>query len=293
MRQDLECEYRIVWPDASIHWVDSLARFYYNAQGQPTRMVGVLYDITDRKQAQAALQKSKEQLQTAIAELTRSNQELEQFAYAASHDLQEPLRKINSFAELLAHDYRQQLDQIADKYIDYITDGASRMQALIEDLLLYSRAGRQELNKQPTDLNTVVSQVIIDLGFAIADNNAIITTTSLPTLSANPVQMAQLLQNLIANAIKFRRESPPEIHIAAALQKEKWLISVQDNGIGIKLEYTERIFAIFQRLHSRSRYPGNGIGLALCRKIVERHGGDIWLESEPGKGTIFYFTIPA
>ncbi len=291
-RQDLECEYRVVWPDGSIHWVDSLGRFYYNSQGQPTRMVGVLYDISDRKIAQAALQKSQEQLQTAIAELTRSNKDLEQFAYAASHDLQEPLRKINSFAELLAHDYRQQLDDIADKYIDYITDGASRMQALIEDLLLYSRVGRQELNKQPTDLNTVVSQVIIDLSFAIAENNAIITTTPLPTLPANPVQMSQLLQNLIANGIKFRRDCPPEIHIAATLQQEKWLISVQDNGIGIKPEYTERIFAIFQRLHSRSRYPGNGIGLALCRKIVERHGGDIWLKSEPGKGTIFYFTIP-
>ncbi|MFB2975503.1 PAS domain-containing protein [Microseira sp. BLCC-F43] len=292
-RQDLECEYRVVWPDGSIHWVDSLGRFYYNALGQPTRMVGVLYDISDRKQAQEALHNSQEQLQTAIAELTRSNKELEQFAYAASHDLQEPLRKINSFAELLAHDYRQQLDEIADKYIDYITDGATRMQALIEDLLIYSRVGRQELNKQPTDLNTVVSQVIIDLSFVIAENNAIITTTPLPTLSANPVQMAQLLQNLIANGIKFRRDCPPEIHIAATLQKQQWLISVQDNGIGIKPEYIERIFAIFQRLHSRSHYPGNGIGLALCRKIVERHGGQIWLESEPGKGTIFYFTIPA
>lgn len=292
-RQDMECEYRVVWPDGSIHWVDSLGRFYYNALGEPTRMVGVLYDITDRKQAQEALEDSQKQLQSAIAELTRSNQELEQFAYAASHDLQEPLRKINSFAELLAHDYRQQLDEVADKYIYYITDGASRMQALIEDLLIYSRVGRQQLNKQPTDLNTVVSQVIIDLSFAIAENNATITTTALPTLPANPVQMAQLLQNLIANSIKFRRDCPPEIHISAKLQKEQWLISVQDNGIGIKPEYSERIFAIFQRLHSRSRYPGNGIGLALCRKIVERHGGQIWLESEPGKGTNFYFTIPA
>lgn len=291
-RQNFECEYRVVWPDGSIHWVAALGRFDYDAVEQPTRMVGVLYEISDRKQAQEALQNSQEQLKSAIAELTRSNKELEQFAYAASHDLQEPLRKINSFAELLAQDYREQLDAIADKYINYITDGASRMQALIEDLLIYSRAGGQELNKQPTDLNAVVSQALVDLSFAIAENNAIITTTPLPTLPANPVQMAQLFQNLIANAIKFRRDCPPEIHITATLEKKQWLISVQDNGIGIKPEYIERIFDIFQRLHSRSRYAGNGIGLALCRKIVERHGGKIWVQSELGKGTIFYFIIP-
>lgn len=248
--------------------------------------VGVIVtEITERKQAE-------EKIKAANNELARSNQELANFAYVASHDLQEPLRKIKSFTELLAGAYRGQLDEKADKYINYITDGTSRMQGLINDLLTYSRVGRIELNKQPTNLNLVLDQVKTDLSVVIAENNAIITATSLPTVQANPVQMAQLFQNLIANSIKFRGETSPKIHISSQLQQEKWLISIQDNGIGIKPEYSERIFVIFQRLHSRSQYPGTGIGLAICRKVVERHGGEIWVKSELGKGTIFYLTIP-
>ncbi|MFB8787407.1 MAG: PAS domain S-box protein [Potamolinea sp.] len=245
----------------------------------------ILTEITERKQAE-------EKIKAANIDLARSNQELENFAYVASHDLQEPLRKIKSFTELLAGDYRGQLNENADKYINYITDGTSRMQALINDLLTYSRVGRIELNKQPTDLNLVLDEVQTDLSVVIAENNAIITTTPLPTVQANPVQMAQLFQNLIANSIKFRTETSPKIQINAQLQQEKWLISIQDNGIGIKPEYSERIFVIFQRLHNRSKYPGTGIGLAICRKIVERHGGEIWMKSELGKGTIFYLTLP-
>ncbi|MEB3180300.1 MAG: PAS domain S-box protein [Nostocaceae cyanobacterium] len=238
------------------------------------------------------LKRTEKEIKAANAELTRSNQELENFAYVASHDLQEPLRKINSFADLLAESYGGELGERGDRYINYITDGVTRMKALIQDLLLYSRVGRLELKKQPTDLNAVLSQVKADLSLAIAQSNAVITASVLPTVEANPIQMGQLLQNLLANGIKFTRDIPPEIHIAAELHLTEWLISIRDNGIGIKPEYTEQIFVIFQRLHSRNKYPGTGIGLAVCRKIIERHGGKIWVESEPGKGSIFYFTLP-
>jgi PAS domain S-box-containing protein len=271
-------------PGVKRDWLISYFPIFANEQ-KAVAVGVILTEITQRKQAE-------EKIQAANTDLARSNQELENFAYVASHDLQEPLRKIKSFTELLAEDYRGQLDEKADKYINYITDGTSRMQALISDLLAYSRVGRIELKKQPTNLNTILSQVKTDLSVAIAENNASITATSLPTVSANPVQMGQLFQNLIANSIKFRGESSPKIHLNAQLQEQKWLISIQDNGIGIKSEYSERIFVIFQRLHNRSKYPGTGIGLAICRKIVERHGGEIWLESELGKGTIFYFTLP-
>jgi PAS domain S-box-containing protein len=258
----------------------------FDHQHKVTAIGVIITEITELKQIE-------QELKTANAELIRSNQELEHFAYVASHDLQEPLRKINSFAELLAECYRGQLDERGERYINYITDGATRMQTLINDLLLYSRVGRVELNKQPTDLNAILSQVQIDLSVAINESNTVITATQLPTVQANPTQMGQLLQNLIANSIKFRGNANPEIQISAQLQQQQWLICVQDNGIGIKSEYSERIFVIFQRLHSRGKYPGTGIGLAVCRKIVERHGGKIWVESEPGKGAIFYFTLPA
>jgi len=271
-------------PGVKRDWLISYFPIFENEQ--KVVAVGViLTEITERKQAE-------EKIKAANIDLARSNKELENFAYVASHDLQEPLRKIKSFTELLARDYRGQLNENADKYINYITDGTSRMQALINDLLTYSRVGRIELNKQPTNLNLVLDQVKTDLSVVIAENNAIITATSLPTVQANPVQMAQLFQNLIANSIKFRGENSPKIHISSQLQQEKWLISIQDNGIGIKPEYSERIFVIFQRLHSRSQYPGTGIGLAICRKVVERHGGEIWVKSELGKATIFYLTLP-
>ena len=240
----------------------------------------------------AELQQSEQQLRQANVELKRSNEELEQFAYIASHDLQEPLRKIKSFIELLVEDYGNQLDAAADKYIGYIVDGATRMEKMINDLLIYSRVGSRELVLELTDLNVVLAQTLVDLDIAIAENHAAIATDFLPTVPANPQQMQQLFQNLIANAIKFRSEAPPEIRIQAKLQQREWLISVQDNGIGIKPKYAERIFTIFQRLHGRDKYPGTGIGLAICRKIVDRHQGRIWVESELGRGATFYFTLP-
>ena len=206
--------------------------------------------------------------------------------------MQEPLRKIRSFIELLVEDYGDRLDAAANKYLSYIVDGATRMERMINDLLTYSRVGSRELALEPTDLNIVLEQTLADLGIAIAESHAAIATNFLPTVPANPQQMGQLFQNLIANALKFRSEALPEIRIDAELQQSEWLISVQDNGIGIKPKYAERIFTIFQRLHGREKYPGTGIGLAICRKIVDRHQGRIWVESELGKGATFYFTLP-
>ncbi|MEQ8957721.1 MAG: PAS domain S-box protein, partial [Coleofasciculus sp. C2-GNP5-27] len=248
-------------------------------------ILSLVQDQTERKQAEEQLQQLNQQLQ-------RSNQELEQFAYVASHDLREPLRKIRSYSDLLVKRYQGQLDERADKYISYITDSVIRMQALITDLLTYSRVSRNELVLDPTDLDQILQQTLTDLSPAIEENQAIINTTPLPIVQANSLQIGQVLQNLIANAIKFRREQPPRIDIKADCQDDCWQISIQDNGIGIDPSYSDRIFAIFQRLHYREEYPGTGIGLAICQKIVERHGGKIWVESELGQGSTFYFTLP-
>ena len=206
--------------------------------------------------------------------------------------MREPLRKIKSYTDLLVKRYQGQLDDRADKYITYITDGTARMQTLITDLLTYSRVARGELSLKPTDLRAVLNQTLSDLTIAIQESNAVITADSLPTLRANPSQMGQLLQNLIANAIKFRCEQSPQIQIKAVPHHQSWKISVQDNGIGIEPQYAERIFVIFQRLHTKDKYPGTGIGLAICKSIVERHSGRIWVESEPGRGTTISFTLP-
>ncbi|MEQ9001444.1 MAG: PAS domain S-box protein [Coleofasciculus sp. B1-GNL1-01] len=248
-------------------------------------ILSLVQDQTERKH-------SEEQLQQLNQQLQRSNQELEQFAYVASHDLREPLRKIRSYSDLLVKRYQGQLDERADKYINYITDSVIRMQALITDLLTYSRVSRNELVLEPTDLGEILQQTLMDLSPAIEENHAIINTTLLPIVQANPLQIGQVLQNLIANAIKFCREQPPRIDIKADCQDNFWQISIQDNGIGIDPNYSDRIFAIFQRLHYREEYPGTGIGLAICQKIVERHGGKIWVESEFGQGSTFYFTLP-
>lgn len=232
-------------------------------------------------------------LNLRVQELARSNQDLEHFAYVASHDLREPLRKIKSFIELLAEDYRGQLDPTADKYINYIARGAERMQALISDLLTYSRVGKGELVLGPTDLNLLLERVKTDLSLIIEENNATIVGDFLPIVEANPQLLDRVLQNLIANSLKFRSEADPIIKISARQQNGEWLISVCDNGIGIHPKYQERIFVIFQRLHGREKYPGTGLGLAICQKIIQRHGGRIWVESEPGKGSTFYFTLAA
>lgn len=224
-------------------------------------------------------------------ELARSNAELQQFAYIASHDLQEPLRMITSYLQLLERRYTDKLDESANDFIEYAVDGATRMKTLINDLLTYSRVETRGKPFEQIDCNEIVEQAIANLKLAIEENHAIVTSDPLPLIMADRTQMTQLFQNLISNAVKFRRAETPRIHISAELQPEKWLFRVQDNGIGIEEQYVDRIFVIFQRLHNRTEYPGTGIGLAICKKIVERHGGKIWVESQLGKGATFCFTI--
>jgi light-regulated signal transduction histidine kinase (bacteriophytochrome) len=248
-------------------------------------VLSVMRDITARKEAEEGLRQAKE-------ELERSNAELEQFAYIASHDLQEPLRMVSSYTQLLARRYQGKLDADADDFIGFAVDGANRMQRLIQDLLTYSRVNTRGRPFAPTDCNEVLAQVKLNLSLAIEENGATIRYDKLPTILADDGQLIQLFQNLIGNAIKFHGEEPPRIEVSARQTEGEWLFSVADNGIGMEPQYHERIFVIFQRLHGRSSYPGTGIGLAVSKRIVGRHGGRIWVESAPGEGSTFYFTIP-
>ena len=233
-----------------------------------------------------------EEQKKAQEELVRSNRELEQFAYIASHDLQEPLRMVSSYLQLLERRYADRLDQDAKDFIDFAVDGARRMRQLINDLLTYSRVGTRAKQFAPTDCNEIVTQTVNNLTVAIQETDAHITCDDLPTVVADETQILQLFQNLMGNAIKFHGDRPPRIHIGVEERDGVWVFSVQDNGIGIRPRDSERIFRIFQRLHGREEYEGTGIGLAVCKKIVERHGGWIWVESEPGQGSTFTFTLP-
>lgn len=241
-------------------------------------------DVTERRQAEETLQQQAE-------ELARSNKELEQFAYVASHDLQEPLRIISSYVQLLARRYRGRLDQEADEFIGFAVEGANRMKTLINDLLAFSRVGTRGKEFAAVDMEAIFERAIGDLALAIEESRTTVTHDPLPHVLADDTQMTQLLQNLIANAIKFHGPELPLVHVGAWRQEDQWLLFVRDNGIGIDPQYNERIFILFQRLHHRDEYPGTGIGLAICRKIVERHGGRIWVESAPGQGATFYFTL--
>jgi predicted ATPase/signal transduction histidine kinase/tRNA A-37 threonylcarbamoyl transferase component Bud32 len=240
----------------------------------------------------AELSEANEQLEQLTDELKRSNQDLEQFAYIASHDLQEPLRAVASYTQMLAKRYQGRLDEKADLYISFAVDGATRMQQLIKDLLAYSRIGRNQLKLQPTDCNAVVNKVLKDLQLSIAENQAKIIVSPLPTLLIDTSQITLLFQNLISNAIKYRGEASPQVDISAQQQNSGWLFKIQDNGIGVAPEYAEQIFGIFQRLHTSDEYPGTGLGLAICKRIVERHGGHIWVESQLGTGAMFCFELP-
>lgn len=245
----------------------------------------------DLKAANTHLSLELEERRRAEGELARSNAELEQFAYVASHDLQEPLRMVASFTQLLARRYRGKLDADADEFIGFAVDGATRMQRLLNDLLAYSRVGTRSKPFAAIDCNSVLSDALANLKPAIEESGAVITHEPLPIVRGDEVQLIQLFQNLIANAVKFHGQEPLQVHISAKLQDGDGVFAVRDNGIGIAPEHQRRIFLIFQRLHHRSEYPGTGIGLALCQRIVERHGGRIWVESEVGKGSTFYFTI--
>jgi len=242
-------------------------------------------ELGERRQAEQKLERT-------LIDLERSNKELEQFAYVASHDLQEPLRKVASFTELLERRYKEQLGPDADRYIGYIIDGAKRMSLLINDLLAFSRVGTSTREFAKTDCNDVLKRTLDDLQYRIKESGAVITFDNLPSVIADELQIGMVFQNLISNAIKFRRDEMPRVHVSAKSEGSHWIFSVSDNGIGIEKEFLDRIFVMFQRLHTKEEYPGTGIGLAICKKVVERHGGHMWAESELGKGSTFYFKLP-
>jgi light-regulated signal transduction histidine kinase (bacteriophytochrome) len=233
------------------------------------------------------------ELQRANAELGRSNAELQQFAYAVSHDLQEPLRTITSYIQLLARRYREDLDEDARDFIDFAVDGARRMRRLIADLLQYSRVGTDGAEFEWVDADKALDEALANLQAGLEESGARVERADLPEVFADPGQLVLVFQNLVANAVKFRGEDPPCIEISAERQGRDWRFCVADNGIGVAPEHHERIFSIFQRLHTRSEYEGTGVGLAVCRKVVRRHGGRLWVESVPGDGAQFCFTLPA
>ncbi|MHB9155126.1 MAG: PAS domain-containing sensor histidine kinase [Endomicrobiales bacterium] len=272
-------ERRVYLRGGAVHTAVLNAAPVRDAGGRVIGAVSAWRDITDRKKAEEAVK--------------ASNRELEQFAYVASHDLQEPLRMVASFTELLERRYRDKFDQKGKEYLGFIVDGATRMQRLIQDLLAYSRIGRLDTGRSRVDCNEVVDGVIRNLTETIRETGARVTRDPLPSLIANETSFARLFQNLISNAIKFRKKDvPPRAHVGARKKGGEWLFSVSDNGIGIEPTYFSKLFVIFQRLHSRQEYPGTGMGLAISKKIVETYGGRIWVESETGKGSTFYFTIP-
>jgi PAS domain S-box-containing protein len=323
-----EIVYRVVKKSTGeIRTVQEKYTNFRDESGQITRSLGMVHDITERQKAEEHKQEllemekqlteelsatneelmaTTEELKTAneeliiaqnhltdmVEKLKTSNRELEQFAYVASHDLQEPLRMVGSFTQLLKRRYKGKLDEDADDYIDFIIDGAQRMKDLIDDLLAFSRLNTQTREFEPVIMDVALNDVLNNLKTSITYNKAQISHDNLPVINGDPSQINQLLQNLIANAIKFQGERPPNIHISAEELAEQWLFSVEDEGIGIDPQYQEQIFRIFKRLHTREEYEGTGIGLAICKRIVERHDGKIWVESELGKGSIFYFKLP-
>jgi len=263
-----------------------------NADGRIFAVGAVCRDITQRKQSESLLKERGEMLEDRTRALVERNRELQQFAYVASHDLQEPLRMVASYVQLIERRYKDRLDADAHEFIDFAVDGAKRMQALINALLEYSRVGTHGKDFAATDCNVVFQNALKSLQVAIDEKHAEVTADDLPTVQADEVQLGQLFQNLIENALKFQSGETPRVHVSAQRENGSWQFAVQDNGIGLDEKDADRIFTIFQRLHGREEYPGTGIGLAVCKKIVERHGGCIWVESAPGTGSTFHFTLP-
>jgi PAS domain S-box-containing protein len=279
-------EFRITRTDGAARNVAAIERVVLDAQGKVVRVIGINMDITERKKAEQHLVKM-------VAELKRSNDELQQFAYAASHDLQEPLRMVASYTQLLAKRYHGRLDSDADEFIAFAVDGCNRMQGLIRDLLAYSRAGTNGKAFCEVSAEGALQQALTNLRITIKQSCAVVSHDSLPAIKTDETQLTQVFQNLIGNAIKYRGAEAPRVHVSASNNAgNEWIFSVRDNGLGIAPQYFERIFVLFQRLHGQNEFEGTGIGLAICKKVLERLGGRIWVESQPAKGSTFYFALP-
>ncbi|WP_436348723.1 sensor histidine kinase [Natronorubrum sp. FCH18a] len=282
---EYETEYRVWNEDDELRWVVARGHVECDEDGNPVRFPGALTDITERK-------KNQQRLEETIEKLERSNERLEQFAYAASHDLQEPLRMVSSYLQIIERRYEDDLDDDGEEFLEFAINGADRMRDMIEALLEYSRIETRGDPLEPIDLDVVFGDVLDDLAIRIKQSDADITVDSLPQVQGDRRQIRQLFQNLLDNAITYSGDEPPRVHVSAEQDGSEWIVSVRDEGIGIDSEHTDEVFEVFRRLHSRDEYPGSGIGLALCQRIVERHGGKIWVESEPDEGTTFMFTLP-
>ena len=281
-----ELEHRIIRPDGSLRWVFDRAHPYFDNDGKLIRYVGSTLDITERKNAE-------ESLLISLQNLERSNKDLEQFVYVANHDLQEPLRMISSYTQLLEQKYKDKLDQDANDYIQFAVNGAIRLQRLLNDLLEFSKIKNQTRKNEWVDSSIILGQAVSNLQQLIRENSVLITNDELPLIHVDEMQMVRVFQNLIENAIKFRKKTDlPKIHISCTKQNDMYQFSIADNGIGIEKQYHDKIFIVFQRLHSVKDFPGTGIGLSICKRIIERHDGAIWFESKINEGTTFYFTLP-
>jgi PAS domain S-box-containing protein len=288
-----QIEKRYLTRDGSIVWVTHNASTVSDSQDNLVYGIAQVEDITERKRAEQGLARAAAELERRATELERSNTALQQFAYAASHDLSEPLRMVSSYVQLIAKRYRGRLDSDADEFIGFAVDGVFRMQALIDGLLLYSRAGTSEYEMQLVDCSEVAKTTLTTMQTTLREAGAVVEVDPLPTVRGDETQLSQLFQNLVSNAIKFVADGPPRVQISVERQGDDWCFSVADNGIGVEPAHAERIFNVFQRLHGRGEYPGSGVGLAICKRIVERHSGRIWVESRPEGGSTFSFTIPA
>jgi PAS domain S-box-containing protein len=287
-----EKEYQYIKADGTIAMVIDRAIIIRNPKGEAIRAVGALQDITYRKKMEEELIVLNEDLKVKIRELEQANEELEQFAFIASHDLQEPLRMVSSFMEQLKRKYESQLDHKAHQYIHYAMDGSKRMKRIILDLLDYSRAGRISGGMEEVSLEEIIKEYLYLRNKIISEKKAILLMGDLPEVYICKVPLIQTLHSLLDNALKYTRpDQPPKIHLTVEEMGKEWVIAIKDNGIGIQKQHFDKIFVIFQRLHNRNQYEGTGIGLAMVKKHVESWGGRIWLESEPGIGTTFYFTI--
>jgi PAS domain S-box-containing protein len=287
-----QLEKRYLRRDGATVWVMHNASIAHDSSGRLLYGIAQVQDITRRKETEDRLASVASELERRAAELERSNSDLQEFAYVASHDLSEPLRMVSSYVQLLARRYQDKLDSDADEFIGFAVDGVNRMQRLIDDLLAYSRAGTAEYRFGPVDVEELVRDTLVGMQTTVAEAGASVAAGELPEVWGDEGQLRQLFQNLIGNGIKFRAEHPPRVEVSAERQGRSWLFRVSDNGIGIDPRHAQRIFSVFKRLHGRDEYPGSGIGLSICKRIVERHHGRIWVERSPLGGSSFSFTIP-